>query len=185
MNHQFDVNDAIRYGVDEAIILSNIRFWIAKNKANNKHCYDGRYWTYNSARAFAELFPYWNEQKIQKMLKKLENNGVILATSEYNETAYDRTKWYSIVNESTNQNESTDSSKMMNEKIKNDDSTVTDINTDINTDSVCDEKSRESKEKNTHTQTKFVLHSEYELKLDNEKLAHAARLSGFDLNKID
>lgn len=94
-DHGFNVEDAIKYGVERAIILKNLRFWLAKNAANDKHCYNGYYWTYNSAKAFAELFPYWSSNKIQKLLKSMEGEGLILS-GNFNERAYDRTKWYSM-----------------------------------------------------------------------------------------
>ena len=77
--HAFNIEDAKQYGVDSAIILHNLRFWLDHNKANGSHINDGYVWTYNSARAFSELFPYWSSNKIQKLLKKLE--GCLLYTS--------------------------------------------------------------------------------------------------------
>lgn len=94
-HHTFSISDAIRYGVEEAVVISNLRFWLAKNAANERHKYDGYYWTYNSARAFAELFPYWTSNKIQKLLKTMEQKEYILS-GVYNERGYDRTKWYSM-----------------------------------------------------------------------------------------
>lgn len=93
--HAFNIEDAKKYGVDAAIIIHNIRFWIDHNKANSKHIHDGYVWTYNSARAFSDLFPYWSGNKIQKLLKKLENDGVII-TGNYNKSPYDKTKWYTL-----------------------------------------------------------------------------------------
>ena len=95
MNHSFDVEEAKKYGVECAIILNNIRFWIEKNKANKKHFYDGLYWTYNSAKAFSELFPYFSEHQVRRFLNKLEQLGVIVC-SNYNVSGYDKTKWYSV-----------------------------------------------------------------------------------------
>ena len=76
-------------------MLQNLYFWIKKNEANNKHYHDGRYWTYNSTKAFSELFPYWSEKQISRILTNLENNGAII-TGNYNKIAYDRTKWYAL-----------------------------------------------------------------------------------------
>lgn len=91
--HSFDTDDAKKYGVDQAIILSNLRFWLDHNKANNTNIRDGYVWTFNSSAAFAELFPYWSSNKIQKMLKKMESDGIII-TGSFNKRGYDRTKWY-------------------------------------------------------------------------------------------
>jgi len=95
--YHFDTQDAAKYGVECAIVLYNLRFWIKKNAANKKHFHDGAYWTYNSAKAFEELFPFWNYQKIGRLLRKLESDGAI-KSGNYNKAGYDKTKWYSLVN---------------------------------------------------------------------------------------
>ena len=72
MQHSFDVNIAKEFGILEAILLNNLEFWIAKNEANGTNYYDGTYWTYNSTKAFNELFPYVSQRQIQNALKKLK-----------------------------------------------------------------------------------------------------------------
>ena len=67
MMYQFDVRVAMEYGVEEAVLLQNIYFWVKHNEVNNTNFHDGRYWTFNSARAFTEIFPFWNEVKINYM----------------------------------------------------------------------------------------------------------------------
>lgn len=96
MEHHFNIEDAQKYGIECAILLYNIRYWVNKNKANGKHFYDGRYWTYNSAKAFSELFPYLSKTQISRHLRKLEDMGV-LVSGNYNSVAYDKTKWYTII----------------------------------------------------------------------------------------
>ena len=95
MDHSFDVNEAVMYGVEKAVILHNFRFWLTKNMANNHNNIDGYYWTYNSATAFAKLWPYLNAKKISRLLKELEVSGA-LVTANHNKAGYDRTKWYSM-----------------------------------------------------------------------------------------
>lgn len=127
MNHSFSVENATKYGVESAIFIENMQFWLAKNKANNRHFYDGRYWTYNSAKAFSELFPYWSASQVSRIIKKLEDSG-ILVTGNYNQSAYDRTKWYSLKDEI----HLTELKNGNNEVVKT--LIRTDINTSINTD---------------------------------------------------
>jgi hypothetical protein len=98
MNYQFNIELATMYGVDEAIMLHNIIFWLRKNKSNNTNFNDGRTWTYNSAASFEELFPFWNHRKIARILKSLEDNNV-LVSGNYNKLKYDRTKWYALIDE--------------------------------------------------------------------------------------
>lgn len=95
MQHSFDVNIAKMFGVNEAIIINAFQFWIAKNKANNRNFYDGRYWTYNSVSAFQEMFPYMSESQIRRTLKKMQEQNIIM-TGNYNKSSYDRTLWYAF-----------------------------------------------------------------------------------------
>jgi hypothetical protein len=95
MEHHFNTDYATKYGIEESIVINNLQFWINKNKANNKHFYDGRTWTYNSYKAFSELFPYWNEHKIKRILDSLIDQDV-LVKGNYNKSGYDRTCWYAF-----------------------------------------------------------------------------------------
>ena len=95
MYYSFNSEIAIKYGVDGAIMIENLHFWISKNKANEKHFYDGRYWTYNSLKAFEKLFPFWSSRQIERILRNLINQGAII-TGNYNKIPYDRTKWYAL-----------------------------------------------------------------------------------------
>lgn len=125
MNHSFDVDIAIKFGVPEAIVIENFRFWIAKNKANNRHCYEGKYWTYNSAKALTELFPYWSQDQIKRIIKRLED-AAILVSGNFNQNPYDRTKWYAL-------SDLIDRANSHNGKDEIAQSTIqTDINTDVN-----------------------------------------------------
>jgi len=78
MEHHFNTDHAVKYGIEEAIVINNLVFWITKNKANRKHYLNDRTWTYNTYKAFSEIFPYWNEHKIKRILDSLVNQGVIL-----------------------------------------------------------------------------------------------------------
>ncbi len=93
MKYQFEKSVAEHVGVEAAILLSNIEFWVEKNAANEKHFYDGNYWTYNSKKAFADLFPFWTERQIRRLLDKLVDSGM-LAKGNYNKRSYDKTLWY-------------------------------------------------------------------------------------------
>ena len=95
MEHHFNVELAKEYGILEAIILNNLQFWIEKNRANGTNFHDGHYWTYNSAKAFSELFPYASQKQIRKALQNLIGEGII-QTGNYNKNPYDRTLWYSF-----------------------------------------------------------------------------------------
>ena len=133
MDHSFNIKAAKLYGVEEAVLLHNIYFWIKKNKANNKHFYDGYFWTYNSVEAFSELFPYWTKRQVERILNNLIKKGAIIKAN-YNEKAYDRTSWYAITQtvESIYANGEMDFTKRgngFNQTVE----PIPDINTDSNT----------------------------------------------------
>ena len=95
MVHSFDAQIATEYGVNAAVLLWHLDFWIEKNRANGVNCYDDNYWTYNSVKAFTELFPYMSAKAINNALSKLIDAGIII-TGNYNSSTYDRTLWYAI-----------------------------------------------------------------------------------------
>lgn len=95
MYHSFDVDLAKLYGVNEAIILNNIAFWVAKNEANKHNCFDGKYWTFNSAKAFSALFPYMSERTIQRVIKHLIEEKLI-ETGNFNDDPRNRTNYYTL-----------------------------------------------------------------------------------------
>ena len=49
MNYSFNTQHAVQYGLDEAVMLHNLLFWLARNRANGSNINDGKVWTYNSA----------------------------------------------------------------------------------------------------------------------------------------
>lgn len=120
MEHRFQVELALEFGIEEAVLIENFVHWIQKNKANNKHYHDGRYWTYNSAKAFVDQFPYMNESKIKRTLAKLVEADVIMK-GNYNENQYDRTCWYAFTDNGLSivQKCYFHSSKMTNGKVQN------------------------------------------------------------------
>lgn len=88
---------AAEIGLNEAIVLQQIHFWIRVNiklkRAENYQ--DGRWWTYNSVKDWQTQFPFWSISTVRRALDALEGKGYI-TTGNYNKAGYDQTKWYSI-----------------------------------------------------------------------------------------
>ncbi|MEM5478081.1 hypothetical protein [Pacificibacter sp. AS14] len=93
--HSFEPKIAAQVGLNAAVLYQNLTFWIEKNQANRRNLRDGRYWTYNSVTAFAELFPYLTEKQIRTALDKLSNAGLIVK-GQFSDDRYDRTTWYAL-----------------------------------------------------------------------------------------
>lgn len=98
VEYHFKVDDAIEFGVNEAILIYNFRFWIMKNKANGRHFYEGRTWTYNNHKSLRELFPFWSEPQIKRLLESLVKKIVIIK-GNFNKNPYDKTTWYAFYDE--------------------------------------------------------------------------------------
>jgi hypothetical protein len=138
VNYSFDIGVAEKLGVNAAIVICNIQFWIKKNQANDKHFHDGRYWTFNSMRAWHELFPFWTERQIRKILDDLVEKNIIIK-GNYNEMKYDRTLWYAFTDYGitilqTCQMKETSLSIQSDKNVEPIPDINTDINTDVNTD---------------------------------------------------
>lgn len=139
MHHSFDISIAEIFGVNVAIFLNNMSFWIHKNIANEKHFYDGNYWTYNSVKAYKTLFPYWTDKQLRLIIDKCLKYGLIVK-GNYNKSKYDQTSWYAFTAEGLKllniticpdgQINSPDSTNLMSKK----DKPIPDINTDFKTD---------------------------------------------------
>ena len=95
MKHLFDVDFAATYGVNAAILFENIVYWIKHNEANGDHFHDGEYWTYNSTKAFGELFPYLSAKQIRTAIDLLVSEDIIIKGC-YNSEPTDRTSWYTL-----------------------------------------------------------------------------------------
>lgn len=100
MRYMFSVALAKKYGLEEAVFLENLIFWVFRNRANGKNFFDGRTWTYNSVRAFKELFSFWSTKQLRRVLDSLLKQGVIVK-GNYNQNPYDRTLWYALADEDT------------------------------------------------------------------------------------
>ena len=96
--HYFNPELAKLYGIDEAIMLNHLMFWIASNSMHGKNFHDGRFWTYNSASDFIKYLPYWTESQIYRILKSLKDQNIIIV-GNYNRSPFDQRNWYALRDE--------------------------------------------------------------------------------------
>lgn len=88
-----DTGLACQYGVDEAIFLQTIGYWIEKNHANGVNRVAGRTWTYNSLPALAKMFPFWSTRVLERIIGHLTEAGAVI-TAEHSRGS--RVKWYAL-----------------------------------------------------------------------------------------
>lgn len=152
--HVFDIEVAQIVGVNAAILLENIAYWVEHSKANCTNFHDGRYWTFNSMKAFEELFPYIKPRGIRTALDKLKDAGLVIV-GNYNKSPYDRTQWYALTEKaeallgldtSICQKRQMKTSDTTNENVTND-KPIPNINTVVNTSINTDEGAKPKRQR--------------------------------------
>lgn len=133
MYHIFDTDIAAMFGVNAAILFQNFCYWCEYNRANEQNYHDGYYWTYNSRKAFTELFPYMSAKQVSGAIDKLEQAGLIIK-GIYNKDLRDRTLWYAVTERgiAMYQKGNMESSKRENGEPQKGKCIYTNINTNIN-----------------------------------------------------
>lgn len=83
---------AAKIGLNEAIMLQQIHFWISLPKAIEK---DGRRWHYDSFDKWCIQFPFWCKRTIKTIVQKLRNKNLIIA-KPMSSNSSNRTLWYTV-----------------------------------------------------------------------------------------
>lgn len=95
MNFTFDGIIAKEYGIPEAVLLHNIAFWEKQNRLNQHNFFAGRYWSYNTIKAYEGLFDFMSTATIKRALKHLKDEGLIL-TGNFNNDRFNHTNYYTL-----------------------------------------------------------------------------------------
>lgn len=95
MQYAFEMSLAQAYSVDEAVFVHRLFWWVRDNAANRRNYHDGRYWTYDSMAALAEIFPCWSRRQLERIIRNCREHGLIL-TADFNADRRDRTTWYTV-----------------------------------------------------------------------------------------
>lgn len=86
---------AVILGLNEALVLQQIHYWLEINKKDKRNLHAGKYWTYNTIDEWQEEFPFWSKSTIKRIFKNLRDMA-ILETDNFNSYQMDRTLWYTI-----------------------------------------------------------------------------------------
>jgi len=82
---------AQKIGLNEAILVQQLHFWLLRSK-NEKA---GHRWVYNTYDDWLEQFPFWSNKTIRRIVRKLEDENIVISTYEFNRDI-NKTKWYRI-----------------------------------------------------------------------------------------
>lgn len=91
----FDADLALAIGLNGAIVVAQILYWMDINQREGKNLIDGRYWVYNTYDEWHVQFPFWSVRTIKTIFQSLEDLGV-LRVGRFNKLNLDRTKWYTV-----------------------------------------------------------------------------------------
>ncbi len=94
-NHSFNIEVARLFGVDEAIVIGHFAHFLKYHEANETNFYEGHYWVYDSAKSLSDALPYWSSNKIQKLIKRMEDRGLLIS-GDFSEDRSKRPKYYRL-----------------------------------------------------------------------------------------
>lgn len=97
---------AEKIGLNEAIMLQQIHYWLRKSK----HTHEGKPWIYNTYQDWGKQFPWWSDRTIKRIVTNLRDKGLIETTKKYNKINIDQTLWYTIDYDKVDQYELTEPS---------------------------------------------------------------------------
>lgn len=83
---------AVRFGLNEAIFLQQLRYWINQSEKYR----DDFVWIVKSREKWLSEFPFWSLSTFKRTIQNLTKLGVIENTDKYNESKMTKTRWFSI-----------------------------------------------------------------------------------------
>ena len=79
-------------GLNEAIFIQQLHYFCERSR----HVFNGNQWVFNTYKQWCDVFPFWSEATIKRIISRLEKMDLVLSSSEFNQFNIDRTKWYRI-----------------------------------------------------------------------------------------
>lgn len=87
---------AVAIGLDEAIALQQLHYWLNNPKSEGRVDESGVKWVYNTYAEWKEKdFPFWSEDKIQRVFLDLEKIGLVIS-AQLDAKKRDMRKFYRI-----------------------------------------------------------------------------------------
>jgi alkylhydroperoxidase/carboxymuconolactone decarboxylase family protein YurZ len=82
-------------GLEEAIVLQQLHYWLNNPKVEGRIDEDGNKWIFNTYEEWRENFPFWSVQQIQRIFLSLEKGGYVIS-KRLDAKKHDQTKFYRI-----------------------------------------------------------------------------------------
>lgn len=97
MNDHFFKVLAKDYGVNCAVVLKEIYFWLKVNLKKKRNIIKGSVWTYSSVKELEKRIVFLSDSQIRTAISRLIKLGVLV--KDFLGKGYDRTSWFSIPKE--------------------------------------------------------------------------------------
>ena len=94
-SHCFQVRYAVMYGIECALLIQHLEFWINQNARAGRNFYDGRTWMFQTLDEISAVCPYMSREQVHRNLRKLIDADVLLI-GNYNTSKFKKTAWYAF-----------------------------------------------------------------------------------------
>lgn len=83
-------------GLNEAIVIQQIHYWIDINEKAKINFYESKTWTFNTYEKWQkENFDFWSVRTLKRIFDNLIKKGILIK-GNFNKMKYDRTMWVTI-----------------------------------------------------------------------------------------
>lgn len=83
-------------GLNAAIVLQQLHYWLCKNQQSMTNIRYGKVWCYDTYEKWRERsFPFWSADTIKRTFLSLEKRGIVIS-KQYGKYERNRVKWYTI-----------------------------------------------------------------------------------------
>ncbi len=91
----FSKSLATEIGLNNAIFLNDIAYWVDYNKSSGTAYEEGRFWSFSTYEDICKRHPYWTQKQIRKIIRDCKEEGLLLV-GNFNKNPYDHTNWYTV-----------------------------------------------------------------------------------------
>lgn len=95
LRYSFDGEVAECYGVKEAILYEVLCELTCRFGEFGENPFNRRFGVRCSIKDLSQVFPYWSEKQIARILYSLIDQGAVIE-AEHNRSKHDKKKWYSV-----------------------------------------------------------------------------------------
>jgi hypothetical protein len=87
---------AFAIGLNEAMVLQQVHYWVKINARSHRNKRLGYYWMYNTYEQWQkDNFPFWSKGTIKRTIHQLEDRHLLVG-ERLDKNPFNRTKWYRV-----------------------------------------------------------------------------------------